>query len=255
MIFTDTHSHLYSTQFDSDIDDVVAKAQEAGIKRVFLPNVDLESIEQLKSLTAKYPDMMKPMMGLHPCEVKENYKEALDIIYKEYCTGNYIAVGEIGMDLYWDKTTEAIQTVAFITQCKWAAANNHAASIHCREAIALTIELLQKEKISGLKGVFHCFGGSLQQANEVIEMGFMLGIGGVVTYKNTDLRDTLKHIDLKHIVIETDSPYLAPVPYRGKRNDTIYLLETAKTLAEIYGLTLAGIAEETTQNSREIFGC
>ncbi len=255
MIFTDTHSHLYSTQFNADIEDVVAAAIEAGIKRVFLPNVNLESIELLKSLTAKYPDMMKPMMGLHPCEVKENYKEVLDIIYKEYCTGNYVAVGEIGIDLYWDKTTEAIQTDAFITQCKWAAANNHAVSIHCREAIALTIELLQKEKIVGLKGVFHCFGGSLQQANEVIEMGFMLGIGGVVTYKNTDLRDTLKLIDLKHIVIETDAPYLAPVPYRGKRNDTVYLIETAKILANIYGVTLAEIAEATTTNSREIFGC
>ncbi|MDZ4756627.1 MAG: TatD family hydrolase [Bacteroidota bacterium] len=255
MIFTDTHSHLYSTQFDNDIDEVVAKALEAGIKRVFLPNVDLESIDQLKKLTAKYPDMMKPMMGLHPCEVKENYKEVLDIIYNEYNTGNYIAVGEIGMDLYWDKTTEAIQADAFITQCKWAAASNHAVSIHCREAIALTIELLQKEKIQGLKGVFHCFGGSLEQAKEVIEMGFMLGIGGVVTYKNTHLRETLTQIDLKHIVIETDSPYLAPVPYRSKRNDTIYLIETAKILAGVYGLTLAEIAQATTANSIEIFGC
>ena len=168
MILTDTHSHLYSSQFDSDIDVLVAQAREAGITRIFLPNVDLESIEPLKLLSAKYPEMMKPMMGLHPCEVKENYKEVLDIIYKEYHTGNYIAVGEIGIDLYWDKTTEAMQTDAFITQCKWAAENNHAVSIHCREAIGLTIEILQKEKIQGLKGVFHCFGGSLQQAQQVI---------------------------------------------------------------------------------------
>lgn len=255
MILTDTHSHLYAKQFDADIDEVIAAAVTAGIQRIFLPNVDVESIEPLRKLVAKFPHIMKPMMGLHPCEVKGNYKEVLDIIFQEYQSGNYIAVGEIGIDLYWDKTTKDIQADAFITQCKWAAENDHAVSVHTREATDFTLELLQKEKIEGLKGIFHCFGGTLEEARQVIELGFMLGIGGVVTYKNTNLRETLKHIDLKHIVIETDSPYLAPVPYRGKRNDAAYMLETAKVLATVYERSLEEIAAITTANSMEIFGC
>lgn len=224
------------------------------VKRLFLPNVDVNSIALIDNLVAKYPDNCFAMAGLHPCDVKEDFKAQLDVIYKSIADRKIYAIGEIGIDLYWDKSTLAIQQEAFAMQIAWAKALNLPIVIHCREAFDEVFEVLEKLKDEKLRGIFHCFTGDLAQAKRAINLGFYLGIGGVVTYKKAGLDLVLADIPLNNLVLETDSPYLAPVPFRGKPNESSYLSYIAQKVADIYGLSIAEVADVTTENSRKIFG-
>ncbi|MBI3235412.1 MAG: TatD family hydrolase [Bacteroidetes bacterium] len=250
----DTHTHLFNPEFDNDRVEVIERAFKNRVKYMLLPNVDVETIDRLKENAKLYPENCLPLMGIHPCSVNENYKSSLDVIEMELFSNNYFGVGEIGLDLYWDKTFKEEQAEAFITQLKWARQLNLATSMHTRDATYWAIDLIKKEKLEGLKGVFHCFTGSLEEANEIIKLGFSLGIGGVVTYKNTNLRETLKNIPIEHIVLETDAPYLSPVPYRGKRNEPSYLKEVVQVLSEVYQCSVGEIEKQTSENAINIFG-
>lgn len=253
MYFIDTHTHLFSEEFNEDGLAVIHRAIQARVKRLLLPNIDVSSIEALKSFKALDPEHCLPMMGLHPCSVNENYKADLQIIEKELFGGtNYIGVGEIGLDLYWDKTTLDWQSDAFLLQCQWAVDLDKAVSIHTRSATYEAIKLL-KSMPKVPKGVFHCFSGSLEEAKEILKLGFYLGIGGVVTFKNSKLHEVLEHVPLDRIVLETDSPYLSPVPYRGKRNESAYIPLVAEKLAEIYRVDVLTIARQTSLNAESVF--
>jgi TatD DNase family protein len=249
----DTHAHLYAEEFHHDIANVIERARSEGIDRILLPNIDTNSIDPLKALVASYPNYCIPMMGLHPCSVSTDYKSQLAIIEKELDTNDYVAVGEIGIDLYWDKTTLDIQKDAFIIQCQWAVDRKLPVAIHARDSIDILIKILQEEVKGELTGVFHCFGGDIDQAKAIEELGFYLGIGGVVTFKNTKLRDVLVSVSIDRIMVETDAPYLAPVPYRGKRNESSYLKQIISTLAEVYSTTPAEISAITTANALKLF--
>lgn len=260
MNFTDTHTHLYEEQFDSDRIQMIERAINTGISKMLIPNVDSTTIKGMMDLVQQFPLNIFPMIGLHPCYVKpETYKNELEIIRQHLfddinkLTTPFVAVGEIGIDLYWDKTTLAIQKEAFEIQCDWAIENNLPVAIHSRDSMHVLIEILKKRK-QNPRGVFHCFTGSLEEANEILKLGFYVGIGGVVTYKNTHLRDTLKQIPLDKIVLETDSPYLPPVPFRGKRNESAYTKIVAETLCTVYEKGLDEIAAVTTQNAQHLFG-
>ncbi|MES2829567.1 MAG: TatD family hydrolase [Bacteroidota bacterium] len=253
MLLTDTHTHLY---YETDNDKqalLMQRCFDTDIKRLFLPNVDLASIKQIDDLVSKYPENCFAMAGLHPCEVKEDYELVLDQICEGMADRQIYAIGEIGIDLHWDKTTLEFQKAAFKEQIKWAKDMELPIVIHCREAFDEVFKVLEQEKDDKLRGIFHCFTGDLEQANHAIELGFYLGIGGVVTYKNSGLEAVLKDIPLHKLVLETDSPYLAPVPYRGKTNESSYLIFVAQKLADIYGISLEEIAEITTANSVKIF--
>lgn len=264
MTFTDTHTHLYEEQFDLDRTAMVERSINSGVSKMIIPNVDSTTIKGMMELVQQFPSNVFPMMGLHPCYVKpETYKEELEIIKSNLFgvgdnnsplgVSGFVAVGEIGIDLYWDKTTLEIQKEAFGLQCNWAIEKNLPVAIHSRDSTHVLIEILKKRK-QNPRGVFHCFTGSAEEANEILKLGFYLGIGGVVTYKNTHLRDTLKHIPLDKIVLETDSPYLPPVPYRGKRNESAYTKLVAETLCTVYEKGLDEIAAVTTQNAKDLFG-
>ena len=254
MVFADTHTHLFVEEFDLDREAVLHRAIQSRVKTLLLPNIDETSIEALKSFSALDTEHCFPMMGLHPCSVKENYKEVLELILKELDSGfKYYGVGEIGMDLYWDKTTLNWQSDAFLTQCSWAVERSLGVSIHTRSATYEAIKLLKQMK-QVPRGVFHCFSGSYEEAQEIIKLGFCLGIGGVVTFKNSGLPEVLKRIPMEHLVLETDSPYLSPVPYRGKRNESAYIPFVAEKLSEVYGVSVERVAEITTANSKKIFG-
>ena len=253
MVFADTHTHLFVEEFDLDREAVLNRAIQSRVKTLLLPNIDETSIEALKSFSALDTEHCFPMMGLHPCSVKENYKEVLELILKELDSGfKYYGVGEIGMDLYWDKTTLDWQSDAFLTQCSWAVERSLGVSIHTRSATYEAIKLLKQMK-QVPRGVFHCFSGSYEEAQEIIKLGFCLGIGGVVTFKNSGLPEVLKRIPMEHLVLETDSPYLSPVPYRGKRNESAYIPFVAEKLSEVYGVSVERVAEITTANSKKIF--
>jgi TatD DNase family protein len=255
MILTDTHAHLYSEQFHEDVDAMISRCFEKNISRVFLPNIDTESIEPMRTLCKKYPENLFPMMGLHPCSVKENYLSELNIIKQELDKNTYYAIGEIGIDLYWDKTFIEEQKTAFRTQIKWAKERKLPIVIHARESFKEIFDIVDEENDETLTGIFHCFTGTLNDAEKIINYGgFKLGIGGVVTFKNSGLESVLKHVNIKHLVLETDAPYLAPIPYRGKRNESSYVELVALKLCDIYGLSLTEIANITTQNSIEVFG-
>jgi len=255
MVLTDTHTHLYSDQFKDDIDAVIHNCKNHGINRLFLPNIDNTSIDGMLALEKKYPDNCFPMMGLHPCSVNENYKEELAIVKDWLDKRSFCAIGEIGIDLYWDKTFLAQQQEAFKTQINWAKEHDLPFVIHCRDAFEEIFEIMDELNDDKMKGVFHCFTGNLDQANHIINYGgFKIGIGGVVTFKNSGLDKVVEQIDMEHIVLETDSPYLAPVPYRGKRNESGYLLNIAEKVADIYQIKLEEVASVTTQNSKDIFG-
>lgn len=256
MILTDTHSHLYSDQFDNDFPEVLARCEEMGVKRIFLPNIDLESIPLMHKLQSDRPVMFFPMMGLHPCSVEENFDEVLDEMEKMLREGNYCAVGEIGIDLYWDKTTLAIQQAAFRRQVGWAKELGLPIVIHARDSFDELFELLDELNDDSLTGIFHCFTGTIEQANRVIAYGgFMLGIGGVVTFKNSGLDKVVAELPLDYLVLETDSPYLAPQPHRGKRNESSYLQLVAQKVADMHEISIEKIAEITTANSRKVFNC
>jgi len=254
MILTDTHTHLYYETDDTKRAELIHRCKENNISRLFLPNVDKASVPSVFSLTKQFPGICYPMLGLHPCSVKTGWEKELDAIKEAAEQYEIVAVGEIGIDLYWDKTTLPIQIVAFKTQIAWAKAFKLPIVIHCRDAFNEVFEVLKQEQGDDLRGIFHCFTGSLEQAEKVIDLGFYLGIGGVVTYKNSGLDKTVAKIDLSHIVLETDSPYLAPVPHRGKPNESAYLIYIAQKVAELHQTDLETVAALTTENSRLIFG-
>jgi TatD DNase family protein len=254
MLFIDTHCHLYLKEFDTDRAAVIERAQKEGVKRFYLPAIDKEVLPNILQLEADYKGTCFAMMGLHPCSVKENYEEELQIVEEWLNKRPFAAVGEIGLDFYWDKTFIKQQYHAFEQQVDWAVACHIPIVIHSRNATQECIEVVKKKKTTGLKGVFHCFGGTIQEAHQIIELGFYLGIGGVVTYKNSGLNKVLEHISPKHLVLETDAPYLSPVPHRGKRNESSYLTYVAASLAAIKGMSLEEVASITTANAQNLFG-
>ncbi len=254
MILTDTHTHLYYETDPEKLSDLMQRSLDNKVCRLFLPNVDSESIPLVFGLSERYPDHCFPMLGLHPCDVKANYKEELDSISKEIAQRKVYAIGEIGIDLYWDKSTLSLQQEAFRTQIDWAKNLGLPIVIHCREAFDEIFEILNELKDDKLRGIFHCFSGTLEQAHKVIGLGFYLGIGGVLTYKNSGLDKVLQDVSLDHLVLETDSPYLTPVPFRGKPNESSYLVYIAQKLADLKQVSLEEIAELTTRNSRIVFG-
>jgi TatD DNase family protein len=253
MFLTDTHTHLYYETEEEKQALLIERCFENKIDRLFLPNVDISSIAKIDDLVRKYPDNCFAMAGLHPCEVKEGYTEILAEIYNSIEDRKIYAIGEIGIDLYWDKTTLGIQQDAFREQIRWAKELKLPIVIHCREAFDEVFEVLESEKGDSLRGILHCFTGNMEQAKRTIELGFYLGIGGVVTYKKAGLDEVLSHIPLENLVLETDSPYLAPVPYRGKPNESSYLVHIAQKVADIYHIPVEKVAEVTTANSIKIF--
>ncbi len=255
MIFTDTHTHLYSEEFESDRTEMIQRAITSGVSRFFVPSIDSTYTSKMYELEEQFPQNIFLMMGLHPCYVKpESYEAELAHVETELAKRKFQAIGEIGIDLYWDKTTLAIQQEAFRRQIQLAKKYQLGINIHCRDAFEEVFEVLESEKSDDLFGVFHCFTGDFQQAERAINLNMKLGIGGVATFKNGKIDQFLKDIDLQHIVLETDSPYLAPVPYRGKRNESSYTVLVAEKLAQIYELPVAEIARITTENAKAVFG-
>ena len=256
MKFIDTHSHLYSSQFNDDRTQVVNNAIANGVSTILLPNISSKYTKGMLALCAEFPNNCYPMMGLHPCDVsEENFKHEIAHVEKELETGKYTAVGEIGLDLHWDKSTLEIQKKAFIHQVKLAKKYKLPIAIHVRESFAEAIELIEKLNDENLRGVFHCFTGSNEDAERVINLGgFYLGIGGVLTFKNSGLDKTIVAIDLKHLILETDAPYLAPTPNRGKRNESKYIVNIAEKLAEVHQISIEKVAEITTENAKKLFG-
>ncbi len=253
MIITDTHTHLYSEQFDQDRKLVIQKALDAGVSRFFIPAIDSSYTKSMLTLEKDYPKNVFLMMGLHPTSVKDNYKEELNLVKEWLDKRNFYAVGEIGIDLYWDKTHLKEQQDAFKTQIEWAKEKNLPIVIHCREAFDEIFEVLDEVKDEKLRGIFHCFTGTLEQARRAMSFNMKLGIGGVVTFKNGGIDKFLNEIELKNIVLETDAPYLAPTPFRGKRNESAYIVNILDKLVDIYKLTPQEIADITTQNSKDVF--
>ncbi|UBZ08377.1 TatD family hydrolase [Salegentibacter mishustinae] len=254
MILTDTHIHLYSEDYEDDRDELIENAFKQNIERFFLPAIDSETTQSMYDLEARYPENVFLMMGLHPTHVQENFEEELKHVEEQFGQRRFYAVGEIGIDLHWDKSTLEIQQEAFRRQIKLAKKHKLPIVIHCRKAFDEIFEILEEEKSDDLFGIFHCFTGNLEQAKRALSYNLKLGIGGVVTFKNGKIDKFLNEIPLKEIVLETDGPYLSPSPFRGKRNQPEYLLKVAEKIAEIYQKPLAEIAEITTQNSKDIFG-
>lgn len=254
MIFTDTHTHLYAEEFNDDRTKMIERAINAGVSRLFIPSIDSSFTEKMYDLEASFPDNVKLMIGLHPCYVKENYLDELAHVEAALAKHTFYAIGEIGIDLYWDKSTLDIQKIAFQRQIQLAKKHKLAINIHCRDAFDEVFEVLELEKSSDLYGIFHCFSGDLEQAKRAISFGLKLGIGGVATFKNGKIDQFLSQIPLQHIVLETDSPYLAPAPHRGKRNESSYTVLVAEKLATIYNVSIDEIARITTENSKAIFG-
>jgi len=253
-MITDTHTHLYSEQFDEDRDQMIQRALDAGVTRFFIPAIDSDYHQRMFDLEKNYPDHTYLMMGLHPTSVKENYQEELALVKQFLDERNFCAIGEIGIDLYWDKTYLQQQQDAFKTQIQWAKEKQLPIAIHCRDSFDEIFEILEEEKGDDLHGIFHCFTGTQEQAKKAIGYNMKLGIGGVATFKNGKIDKFLNQIDLKHIVLETDSPYLAPTPHRGKRNESLYVTLVLDKLVDIYGLSYEEIANITTQNSKDVFG-
>lgn len=254
MHLIDTHTHLFAQQFDEDRSEVVHRALEKGVQQMLLPNIDSSSIQPMLDLCTEFPNNCFPMIGLHPCDVKENYLEELAIFEEWLQKEKFVAIGEIGIDLYWEKITLAIQEDAFRKQVELAKKYKLPIAIHVRDSFDEVLAIIDELNDDNLSGVFHCFTGNEVQANHIINYGgFKLGIGGVVTFKNSRLDKTLSTISIEHLILETDSPYLAPTPYRGKRNESSYVMLVAKKLAEIYGKSMEEIAKITTQNAKELF--
>lgn len=253
MIVTDTHTHLYSEAFDEDRNAMIERAIKANVSRFFIPAIDSTYTEAMLQLEANFPDYVYLMTGLHPTSVKENYKDELRHVEELLSKRKFVAVGEIGIDLYWDQNTLSIQKEAFKYQIQLAKHYQLPIVIHCRDAFDEIFEVLEMEKSDSLFGIFHCFTGTLEQAKRAISLNMKLGIGGVVTFKNGGIDKFLNQIDLQHIVLETDSPYLAPKPFRGKRNESAHIIKVLEKLSELYGQPEEKIAEITTENSKAIF--
>lgn len=254
MVFTDTHTHLYVEQFKDDRDAVIQRAMENGIQRFFIPAIDSSYFPDMLALQEKYPENVFLMSGLHPTHVKEDNTEELKHVQQSLEEAKIYAIGEIGIDLYWDATYLVQQEEVFGKQIALAKEHNLPIVIHCRNSFDEIFEVLEGHRGPGLRGIFHCFTGNVHQARRAVSFNMKLGIGGVVTYKNSGLDKVLTQLEPESLVLETDSPYLAPVPYRGKRNESSYLIEVARKVSEIYGRPLEKIAEITTENSKEVFG-
>ena len=251
-MYTDTHTHLYDEQFADD--EAIQTAIDAGITKMYMPNCDSGTIQPMMEIAARWPGHCYPMMGIHPCYIKESYKSELAVAETHLAENRFYAIGEIGLDYYWDLTFKAQQVEAFETQIDWGLAYSLPIVIHSRESTPDCIEIVKKKQNGSLKGIFHCFSGTLAEARQIIDAGLYLGIGGVVTYKKSMLPDIIKEIPLAHIVLETDAPYLAPVPYRGRRNESSYIPLIAARIAEIKGITSEEVAMATTRNAQIIFG-
>lgn len=251
----DTHTHLYSEQFDEDRKEMIKRALDAGVERFYLPAIDASHHEKMFALEAEYPEYMYAMMGLHPCDVRaEDYHHELAIVKKYLDERTFCAIGEIGIDLYWDKSTFGIQKEAFEQQIDWAIEKDIPIVIHSRESTEETLAILNAKKHPRLRGIFHCFSGNKEQAERVVELNFLLGIGGVVTFKNGKIDQFIAQIPLEHIVLETDAPYLAPVPHRGKRNESAFIKLVAEKLATLYQKPLEEIIAQTSANAKRVFG-
>jgi TatD DNase family protein len=250
----DTHTHLYSSQFDEDRDEAIQRALDAGVQQLLLPNVDHRSINGMLALEVKYPGVCFPMMGLHPCSVNEDWEAALSELKKWIDQRPFIAIGEIGIDLYWDKTYQTQQEQAFITQINWAKERNLPIVIHARDSFPEIYSVLDAHNDERLRGVFHCFSGTEADVQKILNYGgFSFGIGGVITYKKSNLPDAVKHIPLNKLVLETDSPYLAPSPFRGKRNESAYITHVASKISDIFEVSEQEIDRITTENARNLF--
>ena len=253
MVLVDTHSHIFLEEFNEDREQVIQRALDNNVKKILLPNIDSGSVQPMLDLSDKYPDICYPMMGLHPTSVKENWQDELNIVKDWLAKRKFIGIGEIGIDLYWDKTFKEQQTQVFSEQIKLAKEYGLPFVIHARDSFPEIFKVLE-DNYSGLySGIFHAFSGNEKQGIDAIEMGFKLGIGGVVTFKNAGLDKTLKNLGYEHVVLETDSPYLAPVPFRGKRNESSYIYNIAQRIAEIFDISISDIAEISTKNAKEVF--
>lgn len=254
MMLTDTHTHLYSEAFDEDRDLMMQRAMNLGVERFFVPAIDSTYSQAMYDLENAYPKNVFLMMGLHPTHVKDNYEQELQFVEKQFKKRRFYAVGEIGIDLYWDKTFLKQQQEAFFFQIQLAKKYDLPIVIHCRDAFDEIFEVLEQENDEHLFGIFHCFTGNLEQAQRAISFNMKLGIGGVVTFKNGKIDQFLNQIELEHIVLETDSPYLSPVPFRGKRNESSYLMNVLVKVADLYGISQEEVANITTENSKKVFG-
>lgn len=253
MILVDSHAHIYTREFKEDINDVIERAKEAGVEKIYMPNIDHESIEDMMNLAQKYPGYCIPMMGLHPCSVEKDFEKQLYEVEEFLNKERFAAVGEMGTDLYWDKTYFEQQQEAFKIQCELALKHKLPIVIHCRESIDETIALVKPFADQGLSGVFHCFTGSVNQANQIVNLGFKLGLGGVATFKKGGLEPVIENVSLDHIMLETDSPYLAPTPNRGKRNEPAYVKLVCEKIATILAKEVEEIGEITSRNSKTLF--
>jgi TatD DNase family protein len=253
MHLIDTHTHLYLEEFKNDIAAVIDRAQQSGVQKFYLPNIDSSSIEDMLELEQQFPGICLAIMGLHPCSVKENYKQELQLVEQWLGKRTFAAVGEIGLDYYWDKTFIAEQKEAFQLQIEWALQYNIPIVIHSRDSLQDCIDIVKQNQNGKLHGIFHCFGGSMNEAQQIIDLNFLLGIGGVVTYKKAGLAEVLKEIPLSSLVVETDAPYLTPVPFRGKRNEPSYLKYVAEKIAEVKNITVEEVCKITTVNAQNLF--
>lgn len=253
MIFIDTHTHLYAKEFTEDVHEIMLRSKNEGVEKIFLPAIDSETHGAMIDLEAAYPDTCFAMMGLHPCSVEKDYKKELDIIEKYWAERSFCAVGEIGLDYYWSKEYIKEQKDAFRTQIRWAKEWKVPINIHARESLDDIISIIREEKTADLTGIFHCFGGSIEQGKAIIELGFLMGIGGVVTYPKAGLDKVLPSIGLENMVLETDAPYLTPVPHRGKRNEPTYIPIIAKRIADIMQVDIEKVADSTTKNALHLF--
>ncbi len=249
----DTHAHIYLEHFREDIDQVIEKAIESGVEKILLPNIDSTTVESMLALEEKYPEICYPMIGLHPCSVNSNYEQELQLVEEWISKRSFLAIGEMGTDLYWDRSFWEQQQIAFDFQCELALKHDLPIVIHCRETIDETIAMVQKYADRRLRGVFHCFTGNVRQAKSITELGFYLGLGGVSTFKNGGMHEVIPHLDQTKILLETDSPYLTPAPYRGKRNEPAYTGLIAQKIAEYLDITLEEVDRLTTANANELF--
>ncbi|MBW7868655.1 MAG: TatD family hydrolase [Brumimicrobium sp.] len=254
MAYIDTHAHLYLENFDEDRKEVMQRAINEGVEKIFLPNIDGTTLPAVEKMVKDYPDTCYPMIGIHPCDVRADWEEQLTEIRSLYKKDFHVAIGEIGIDLYWDKTLKKEQILSFTEQIRWAKAEGLPIVIHSRDSFDEIFEVMDKENDTSLFGIFHCFTGTIEQAHQIIDYGgFKLGIGGVVTFKNSHLDEVIKDIDLCHLVLETDAPFLTPAPFRGKRNESSYIPLVAKKLSSIFGIDENEIGRITTQNALEVF--
>jgi len=254
MMFVDTHSHIYSEEFSSDRDEVIARALKSGVNKIILPNIDSSTLKPMLDLAGSQPDLFIPLLGLHPTSVKEDFRKELEIMEYWLSKRKFSGIGEIGIDLYWDKNFIREQIEAFRIQIGWAKKGGMPIVIHVRDSFQEVIEVLLEERDDSLRGVFHSFTGTAEQAAQVIDLGFMIGVGGIVTFKNSGLDTVIQQISMQHILLETDSPWLAPVPHRGRRNECAYITAVATKIASLHQIPIEEVARITTQNAQQLFG-